>query len=551
MSSARLSPSVTKKADESDRSQERAQRRASSRTEAAEEHSALAGIRENEFFQAVMNPDLKHEEREALVTSLMTTTLERTKDRERVKQLEAFREFLAYQVRDLAREVVAMTNLDSMTEIQEVIDQLTGDMVNFDKNMGPLLGIMDAIYQLRQDSLIEDAYRDIQDRAEFEAESEKKKDALRTEISKTQEDEEVLRRQNVELSQKRTWLGLAGPAHADRVAIVENETRLAALRQAANDKAAALKDLETNSGYVSKIDPKHEENVRKLRGLLDLTKEENRGQIVSLRDSALKFIDTADVRTSSLMKQFVSMSDQTDKVQDGNATMLNIYGVMHGGLQGAERKNNEIRGELAAFVGEETQIQKMARENKLRVVDSHISTVQNTAADTLATYSDLHQQAVRIQTMRDGITHQMDMARRLNTQGVAATADRMATSLTAFTSAALGEANMVAHDTLQSMRTRTNDITEKEIMRNAHLGQQTTDYLDMIVNEMEDMGEAVHRGTEFARQNMTQQKENMARLREQGQSLRQDLLRSIAVASETDEPEQDAAATPVTPIKLF
>ena len=525
----KMAPAINVK--EAEKTISRVSERRSARSNEAEKTNPFAAVKDNVFFLAVTNQEASEEQKQQIVGGLMTTQKDRKKDRANVRQYEEFREWLAHQARDLAKEVIALTDPETMTEVQDMIDQLAGGLLDFNEGMGPLLQIVDAIFQLRNDRLIETAYEDIKKRERFEAETAAQKDAKSKSLAALRADMDKVRDDNIVLSQKRTLFGMSGPSQADRTEIARNEARLEDMRSKLAKEEQDLVALDSAS-YTSEIDPKHAENVQKLRGLLDLSREENKAQIIRVRDSATDFINKADERTFSLTKRFQGMTDQTDKVHDGNSSMSRIYHTLHEGLRIAENNNHQIRSELAIGPVDESQIAKMQRDETLRIVDSHIGMVQNSSADTLATFADLHQQSIRIETMRGGITQQMDLARKLNTQGVAATADRLAMSLTAFNSAALGEANAVANDILQSMRESTNAITSNEAIRVASGVQDVTDKLGLIVDEMADLSEITRQSTEIARRGTEEMNDRMAEMRERSATLRADLQNRMGVVSD-------------------
>ena len=110
-------------------------------------------------------------------------------------------------------------------------------------------------------------------------------------------------------------------------------------------------------------------------------------------------------------------------------------------------------------------ITQMSREQKKMSVEQHMTMLDASAADTMATYADLTSGAIRIKTMKDAVDQQTNRARSMHSQGISGVADRLSVVLQAVSSAALGEASAMAKDTLQQMAENTNKVAQKESIR--------------------------------------------------------------------------------------
>lgn len=272
----------------------------------------------------------------------------------------------------------------------------------------------------------------------------------------------------------------------------------------------------------------------RLRELLDLSDEGNRDRMISLRDKAQKFITTAQARTGGLRGRFAGLNQQVDRAQDMNTGMTRAYAIMAEGLKDAEKINTAMRADLVDAPEGEGMIQRMGREEKLTTLDLHVEKVKRSEAETIATYTDLSTQAVRIHTMKGAVTEQEDTARILNTQGVAATSDRVATVLTAMTGAALGEASSVAQDTLQNMRNSTGEVAGREVIRVAMGIEKLVDNLSVLATEADGMSQITQAATGIVRNGIGEMTNRMAELRQKADLLRKDLKDRNAVASENN-----------------
>src|SRR5690606_30985441 len=112
-----------------------------------------------------------------------------------------------------------------------------------------------------------------------------------------------------------------------------------------------------------------------------------------------------------------------DNLNDANGQMMMIFATLNEGIKVAEKNNQVIREGLLKTDGEEeNMITKMRREQKRTEVESHIALLDQSAADTVMTLSDLTSQSSRAKTMKDAVTTQEHQARNMHSQGVAGVA---------------------------------------------------------------------------------------------------------------------------------
>jgi hypothetical protein len=300
-------------------------------------------------------------------------------------------------------------------------------------------------------------------------------------------------------------------------------------------------------GTVVAEDDEIAHHKAKLRSLLDMSKEENQDRMIALRDAATQFISTARTRTGSLRGQFDKLATQIETVEDSNQNMIKVYAILNDGLKDANTANGKMRKTFADAPEEESLIERMTREEKLRTVDTHVSHLSRSQGETMATFGDLNQQAIRIHTMRAATDQQIETARRINTEGVAATADRLATVLTAVSGAALGEASEAAKDTLNRMRRSTNEISSREVIRVAMGVSTINDQLETVFQELEEIREVQQAATGITRNAMTEMQQRMEELQQSAKAASEDLAAHIASASLVGEDASQPAQKPAAP----
>jgi len=523
----------------------RANRNANTSAKKEEAVDAFANIQSNPFFATAFNPNLDEEQRRKAIAQLMSSSLERRQDRERVAQYEEFREFLSAQATALSRQIIALTNVDSMAELQSVIKDMNDGMNEFEDEMKPILEIIEAVYALRTSGHFDDIYREIREDQERDAKNAEEAERNDLAIRQAKEEIESLKRTNFELGEKRSFFGFGGVKESARAGIAMNEGKISELNSKIDGLEAAnvhLRGPSANSTEFTEL-AMHKD---RLRELIDLSRDENRDRMVRLRDSATGFIDVSQKRTGSLRHQFGQLFGQIQKSEENSAGLTKIYAILNDGLNDAAKMNAEKRVELGVAEEGESLTAKTVREERLEMLDSHVEMLKRSAADTMVTYGDLMQSKSRVSTMKQATEQQMDMTRKLNTQGIAATADRLATALTAVGGAGLGQASAAAQDTLQRMRQSTNNIASREVIRVAMGVDQINDQMEIVFNELSEMAEVQRAATGIARSGLEDIDANMKKLVQQAQEFSTEMKTRLSIASELDAAGTSAAPAAAT-----
>jgi hypothetical protein len=514
-----------------------------SKTKAKTDDALNAKITENPFYNVLFAADKSLAEKQTAVTEMMTSTLDSKQDRARVKAYDDFREWLSAQQTTLAEQVISLSNVDSMAELQSVLKEMNMDLLSFEEKMNPIMEIIESIHYLRTNDLIGDTFKEIKEDQEREEGIRQEIHDKKSDIVRMKREIDELKDKKAQASTERSYFGLGGLT----------KTAVAAVDRADEDIADKTKEINAIETEISSLNESlapqgiDESEVAlhkaRLRELVDMSKEENRDRIIQLRDSASKFISTARDRTGSLRGQFEQLSGQIGGVEDSNQNMLKVYAVLNEGMKDAAEKNSAIRQDLDVQDEDESMVQKMTREEQLRSLDTHVGHLSRSQGETMAAYGDLNQQAIRVHTMRSSTDQQIDTARQINTQGVAATADRLATVLTAVSAAALGEASAAAQDTLGRMRQSTNDISSREVIRVAMGVSGINDQLETVFQELEEIREVQQAATGIVRNGMTEMTERMQQLKETAALAKEDLNNHIASASMAAGEAGDSSST--------
>jgi len=500
-------------------------------------------IRENPFYKLLFDPSKSMAERKAEIKRLSTSTLDAKQDRANIKAYDEFREWMTAQQTQMAEQIIALTNVDATAELQAVLKDMNTDLISFEDKMNPLMDIIESIHYLRTNDLIGDAFRDFQ--REKEEDEARAAEAARVEAEIAAYSQTIAKQDEIRLNAltERSFFGLGGMKASAVVNKTKAEEAIAAAKAARQEAEAKLRELRTPRAPVNRDGDEIAYHKGRLKELLDMSRGENQDRMIALRDSAKQFINTARDRTGSLRNQFEKQSAQIDTAKDSNQNMLKVYAILNDGMKEASVANAEMREGLATAAEDEGAIEKMTREEKLRTLDTHVGHLNRSQGETMAAFGALNQQAIRIHTMSTSTDQQIETARRINTDGVAATADRLATVMTAVAGAALGEASEAAKDTLNRMRHSTTDIASREVIRVAMGTSQINDQLETVFQELEQIREVQQAATGITRNAMAEMHQRMEELKISAEAARDDLANHIASASVTDAATPPSRAT--------
>ena len=214
----------------------------------------------------------------------------------------------------------------------------------------------------------------------------------------------------------------------------------------------------------------------KLRELLDISSEDHKRRQRELVAAAQSFVNTTEARVAGISNHFAGMDKQINNLLDANYSMREIYAVLNDATKEAHTHNEARRESLQPTAGaEEGELEKMNRERSKRDLENYIASLNASSVDTTAVLAELTNSSHRIKSMKDGNEQQISKTRQLHSSGVAGVADQLSTVLQAVSAAALGESSEMARMSLDRMNTKTQDLSQKEVIRLA-LGTHETEH---------------------------------------------------------------------------
>ena len=504
-------------------------------SEATDERASakkFANIENNPFYKIVFaegDPEAKKTEiAKALAYDIAD---EKSDNKERLAAFDLFKEWLMDQRKDMAQEIINLTDTDAFSELKDVFDEMNRGLLDFEQQMSPLTDILDAVYRLRMasDGAMFDVFREIKEDKEEEARIETRRAELDSHLSSLNGNVQKVKSEIDGLYKQKSWFGLGGTKKDALRQIAAKEVDLGELRKRIDTVADELK--QTTFNRESKFKEFAEEKA-KLRELLDISSEEHKQRQQALVDAANNFVNTADTRTSNVLVHLEGINEQVDRLADSNGGMRNVYAVISEAVEEAETVNTEVRDRLAQEPSDESNIAKMKRENQKMAVEEHVTALTAAKVDTLGTFSDLTAESYRIKSMKDSNNGQVAKTRSLNSKGVAGVASRLSTVLQGVSMAALSESSEVAQMTLERMNSQTNRITQKEALKNAMGINTENDALVKAIEELESYGKIARAATDISREGYQEMKENLAELEKTARDVGDAVKEAVAVGAE-------------------
>ncbi|MBL8708722.1 MAG: hypothetical protein JNL25_05990 [Rhodospirillaceae bacterium] len=556
--STAASPKPEKKTDLSDILTDAVRARqttATAKKEAPVADARFAEISANPFYQIMFSEENSPEAKRETIARTLTFAGTKEENRARIKEFELFKEYLQAQREEMAQEIIRLTDTETFAELKSVYDELNQSLIDFDNRMKPLTDIIDAVYTLRTNGLTLEAFQEILKDRKLEEEQAAQRRKLEGEFQRLNSDVHRVNGDIAAAGERRSFFGFGGVTEEARQEIARKQQELTEIQNNLGRLAKEIKDLESRGPSASDLGEFAEQKA-KLRELLDISTDEHKQRQRDLVDAALNFVNTAKERVGSVRNHLGQMNDQVENLFDANNLMGTVYAIMNEGIKQAADGNQKVREELQPPAGtEEDMITKMTREQKKMAVEQHITMLDASAADTMATYADLTSGAIRIKTMKDAVDQQSIRARTMHSQGISGVADRLSVVLQAVSSAALGEASAMAKDTLQQMAENTNKVAQKESIRIAMGIEEQNSDLSKAIDDLGSYGEVVRAATSITREGLSEMRSKLDELKKLAEDVQGDVHDAIAVNADTQQggitpPKPAAGAAKPSPFNL-
>ena len=531
-------------------------RKVATKTEVKEEvanDEKFSDIDGNTFYKIVFDEKLTPEQKKEEITKALTYTLEedKEKNKERLQELDLFKEYLQFERKRMAQEIIKLTDTGAFGELKAVYDELNSAVIDFEERMQPLTDIVEAVYQLRKAGGTMDVFRQIREDRESEIREIKFFAEKAEKMAEFQASIESMNKEIALFGEQRGFLGLNlgfGPvlqSAAEAIALKKID-----LENASKDVVQLTSEIEQAQKVADErklASGKWAEEKKKIRELLDISTEEHKERQKALVNSAQHFVNSTEARVGGVLNHLSGMNGQIEGLFNANFGMSNIYAILNESVEEAGKNNQSLHDTLKApqlKEGQtaETAIQKMERESKKMAVEDHITELSTAELDTKVTLSDLTSQSSRIKSMKDSNREQITKTRQLHSAGVAGVADRLSTVLQAVSAAALNESSEAAKFAVTTMNEKTNFVAMQESLRQAMGVKDTKNDLVKAVEDLEAYGETLKASTRITREGLQDIRETLKDLEEKTRQVQKDVKESIAVTADLGKEEANADA---------
>lgn len=503
--------------------------RARARTSKVE--NALADIQENSFFKVIFSDSLSLEEKIENVTKVLEFTNNKEEDRARIKEFDAFKEYLQSISEEMSKQRIQMTDTEVFAELQRVYSDFNDDLNNFIDQVKPLTDITEALYKLRQSGETRDVLAQIKADKEWEFEADEQKKKLTEAAASIEAQITALNNANFKLAQDKGFFGLGQIKPASKAQMLSNEALIVKLREEAGRNKAELDELNRNIRERQSLQSQSFE-IQKVRELLDLTSDEHTLRQASMVESALKFVNQGKERFGAIRNHLDKMVKQIEGLGDNNGNMIQIFAVMNEATKKAEGVHRDRRLALESVDLGDNLVEKMRHDEECRNLDEHIDTMSTATVDTMQTYGELTTEAIKIRNMQSATKKQVESARAMHSRGIASVASQLSVVVTAVNSAAINEAQSMAGSTLAEMAKVTNDIAKKEAIRIA-TGRDDVNYeLEAMLQNLAEFGDTQREATEITRTALETMRANLEEIEKLAKDVQTDTKEFTGVAGD-------------------
>lgn len=502
------------------------------------EEEAFADIETNRFYAIMFEEGVAPEAKKDAFVRELTFALadDAESSRARLKDYARFKAYLQFERKQLALEVIRLTDTEAFSQLQQVLQDLNQGVIDFNDQMHPLTEIIDAVYELRMAGNTVDVFREIQEDKEVEIERQARLDEKERDLETLADRQLALEKSMAEHRESKSVFRFFGGHELTkyaRVQLAQLQVDQDALAAEVEAVRAAIEGIQNESSPESRF-AAFSAQKEKLRELLDLTTDDHQQRQRELVKTAERFVYSTSERVSNVLQHLNAMGGQADALYENNGHMRHGYAILSDAEREAGGVNQQIREGLKFARDNETGIQRLDRERKLESIEDFVALLDGAAIDTTQTLKDLTEQGGSIKTMRDTHRQQIDKTSKLHSSSVSGVSERLATVLQAVSAAALNEATGGAKASIEEMAASTRRILGQKAIENAVGMRETVDDLDKAIEQLREFGELQEKATGLTREALSEIGAKMGELESVTVEAAEGLRRSIGVHADAN-----------------
>src|SRR3954447_6102632 len=502
-------------------------------------------ITANPVAKIVFNPEAAPEERSRQVAALLSPDLAE-ECKTAVKQLEVYKEYLAQQRTLMQRRLIELSSTTVFAKMKQTFADMNKGVLDFRGMIRPLVDNLDALYTLRTagDNVVLDTFAEIEEDRKRESDWERRTSDADSETRRIASDKDMLER---DIAQLRTQTGLFGgikkSAQAEIAAkellIAQGIERLKTCREKAATIIAEKAEYEAKQG-------KFKAEKDQVRKMLDISGPEHVKRVEGIIKTALDYIDKSQVSVSELRDELGGIEGQADKLVKINSQMITVVAILDKGIDLATATNKEKVQALSTVKDGEDPLTRLERERKKNDFERHVTALIDSGRSTKKTVADLEKDAVSASTFHDALGKQNVNLRELSSDGIASVATSLNTTIQALNNSALNEASESVRDSMRAMNAVTDDVANKEVIRQALQLDESSRQIMEKIESMSSIAESLQAANKLREDGLSNIQSRLGELNDVTAAVRARLQESIGM--DAKGPDASPAATTRAPV---
>lgn len=505
---------------------------ATTQAQAVKSEAAVAAPVDNPIFKIIVDQESTPEEKREAIGQYLTATDNKTENKARLAQWFQVAGWLEEEFQRSQKEILHLTDTETFSVMQGVYQDMFGALNNFDEAMKPLSDVLDAVYALNAADKTFDAYLEIKGDEEADKKRSETRDKISRQFASVKASMAAINSDTVALGEEKWLFGLGGIKKSARVAIAQNEQRLADATQSLDALAAQLAQLDAQPERESQLGDLavHKGELKKL--LNDVSSDGWRQQQTTLVQTALAFISNSKTKISEVEKHLGKMTEQVDALYDTNTRMNQVYALVGDGVGDAIGATSTQRSTISAPGADESLSDTLRRNERVAVIDDHAKQLEEAQRTCVTGFAETSTEEIRLRTMREANRDKIAKARIMATQGTSGVAGRLAQVVNAVSDAALGESETALRDSLSKMSDRTNVISQKQVIQQSLGSQKIAEDLQHTLSQIGKLREVVDVGRSMMEQGVAAVRDSVESVRSMAEGLGADSAKARAVFSD-------------------
>ena len=504
--------------------------------------AAPIDITSNPVAKIVFNPEAAPEARSQQIAALLSPDLVE-ECKASIKQLEAYKEYLAQQRTLMQRRLIELSSTTVFSKMKQTFADMNKGVLDFREMIRPLVDNLDALYTLRTagDNVVLDTFAEIEEDRKREADWDRRTAEADAEIRRINSDKGVLEN---DIAKLKTQTGIFGGIKKSAQAEIAAKELLIAKQldglKACRDKVMAI--VAEKAEHDAK-EGKFKAEKDQVRAMLDISGPEHVKRVEGIIKAALSYIDKSQVTVSELRDELGAIEGQADKLVKINSQMITVVAILDKGIDLATAASKDKVQALSTAKDGEDTLARLERERNKNDFERHVSALLDSGRSTKKTVADLEKDAVNASTFHDALGKQSVNLRELSSDGIASVATSLNTTIQALNNSALNEASESVRDSMRAMNVVTDDVANKEVVRQALQLDETSKRIVEKIESMSSIAESLQAANKLREDGLSNIQSRLGELNDVTVAVRARLQESIGM----DAKGSGASAASVTP----